>query len=61
MILDEFVDVFISYRNINFYKNKGYDFKIKNTYEIPTSDLNINSLIKVDVECDICKDKIFLS
>lgn len=61
MILDEFVNVSISYRNITFYKNKGYDFKINNTYKIPTSDLNIYSQIKINVECDVCKATNLLS
>ena len=57
MILDEYVDISITNRNITYYKNKGYDFQINNIYRIPVSDLFKNSLIKINVECDICRNK----
>lgn len=61
MILDEYVDISITNRNITYYKNKGYDFQINNIYRIPVSDLFKNSLIKINVECDICRNKKSLS
>lgn len=61
MILDQYVVIYITNRNINFYKNKGYDFKINNYYKVSVLDLNSNSMSKVNIECDICKKKRYLS
>lgn len=57
MILDEFVEILITNRNLTYYREKGHDFCINTIYKVSVSDLNENSKIKVNVECDICKIK----
>ena len=61
MILDKFISVFISYRNITFYREKNYNVSINQFSQIKTEDMNPNSISKINVICDICDSPNFIS
>jgi hypothetical protein len=54
MILDEYIDVYITNRNISYYKEIGYDVSSGKYSTIKINDVNKNSSINVNVRCDIC-------
>ena len=54
MILDEYVVIKGSNRNITYYKSKGYDIKNGEDVKILISDLNIWSKNIINVRCDKC-------
>jgi hypothetical protein len=56
MIVEEFIEIFITSRNIKYYLEKGYDAKYKQHLIVSTIDLMDNSVYKILVEC-ICGNK----
>lgn len=61
MILDEIVKVFISYRNISYYRDRGYDVFINQFVEVDIKDVCPNSITKVNAKCDICGFSVSIS
>ena len=55
MILDDFVEINISNRNIRYYKEIGYDVAINNIIKVHIKDVYKGSNAKVNVECDLCR------
>lgn len=53
MILDKFCNIILNSKNIEFYKNLGYDTS-KKEITIQITDLNTGSHKKILVSCDIC-------
>jgi hypothetical protein len=53
MILQKFVDINITPRNITYYKEKGYDVN-SNNIQVKIDDLPRYSRIIVEIECDNC-------
>jgi hypothetical protein len=56
MIKTEKIEVNITVRNITYFKNLNYDVKIGESILVKVEDLARYSRIKVDVECDECKN-----
>lgn len=54
MILTEKITIYISRRNIKYYKNKGYSADIFNFLIIDVLDLPVYSKIKIRCACDEC-------
>jgi len=54
MILNEFVDVNITVRNITYFKEKGYKPILNEKLKVDTSDLARNSRLKINVKCSEC-------
>lgn len=55
MILDgQLIPVLINKRNIEWYKSKGYNVKLKNTYNIKPNDLQTCSAKEIKIMCDYC-------
>jgi hypothetical protein len=54
MILDDFIEINISNRNIRYYKEIGYDVSINNIIKVHIKDVYKGSNVKVNVECDLC-------
>lgn len=61
MILDEFILVKISKKNIEHFKKLGYNAYLKEFLKVNPYDINGGSHIKIHVKCDVCdKEKIIL-
>ena len=54
MIVDEYLKMPITNRNITYYKNKGYDCHISETIDVFIDDINPGSPIKERRICDVC-------
>jgi len=54
MILDKFVDVNITVRNITYFKEKGYEPILNEKLKIDVIDLARNSRLKVQIKCSEC-------
>lgn len=54
MIVDEYLKMPITNRNIAYYKNKGYDCHISETIDVFIDDINPGSPIKERRICDVC-------
>lgn len=57
MVLSKMVEIRPSGRGIPYYKDKGYDAKWHQPLLVKIEDLSLNSCAKVDVLCDMCKEK----
>ena len=70
MILDEYVEIKVTSRNMKYYEDLGYDvpkrynkesyrtvYDIGKTFWVKTRDLSKGSGVMVHVQCDICKKK----
>lgn len=55
MILDKKVEVHITGNCMVYYKELGYEVKCNTKMLVEVKDLPINSCIKINVSCDICK------
>lgn len=60
MILDNKVKIKITRRNIDYFKQFYEKINLKDIIEIDTSQLQKNSNIKINVECDLCDIKRFI-
>lgn len=56
MIIDKFVTVDITARNITRYKNLGYDCTINRPISILVEHLSPGSKLKIEIRCDMCKN-----
>ena len=54
MLLEEFIKVKITKRNIDWYRGRGYDTDLGNEIFIKNSDLTIGSHFKIKAICDVC-------
>jgi hypothetical protein len=54
MLLTQSVSIYISRRNIKYYKEKGYDVYIFNYHNISIIDLPLYCKSIVNCKCDIC-------
>ena len=54
MLVEEYVEVKISKKNIEHYKSKGYEVNLRDVVSIKTSELTKGSHQKVNVKCDFC-------
>ena len=54
MIVDKYLKMPITNRNITYYKNKGYDCHISETIDVSIDDINPGSPIKERRICDVC-------
>lgn len=54
MILTKEIEIGINYKNIEHFKNLGYDVKCSERIVIPISDLSEYSNVKIKVKCDVC-------
>ena len=61
MILTKEIDIKITKQNFDYYKNLGYDIKLKDIIIIPIKDLQKNSHKKIIVKCDINNEESILS
>jgi hypothetical protein len=61
MIIVEEVTIYISRRNIKYYKNKGYDAEIFNFLIVNVKDLPLYSKTKIECACDICGKQRMIS
>ena len=55
MILTKEVNIFINNKVITYYKKLGYTIKPNDFNKIKVEDLLKNSMVRVDVKCDICE------
>lgn len=55
MILNERIDIFISYRNITHYVKIGYKPILNKNLNIETIHLPTSSHVRIDAVCEICK------
>lgn len=58
MILQEFIEVNISSKNMQYYRNLGYIIPKKGSYMIKNADISYGSNILEERECDSCGKKI---
>lgn len=61
MLLDEYIDIKITNRNITHFKNLGYSVIFNKLCNVKIKDLCNNSLIKVNVSCDHCNNVEYAS
>ena len=62
MIKEKEIKVFITVRNITYYKNLGYDIdKFDTEILVKIEDVNKNSRLKITAICDICEKETKLS
>lgn len=54
MIIDEFVNIKPNSTTISYYKNLGYDVKIKETFKVMVKDLTPKSHALIKYKCDYC-------
>lgn len=54
MILDEYLEVGINYKNIEHFKLLGYDVKCSQRIKVPIKHLSEQCNLLVNVKCDIC-------
>lgn len=54
MIVDKYLKMSITNRNITYYKNKGYDCHISETIDVSIDDISPGSAIKERRICDFC-------
>jgi hypothetical protein len=54
MIIDRKIEIKVNKKNIDHFKIKGYDVKLKDVINIKTEDLNHGSHKKIKVKCDVC-------
>lgn len=54
MMVDEYLKMPITIRNVTYYKNKGYDCHISETIDVFIDDINPGSPIKERRICDVC-------
>jgi hypothetical protein len=57
MILDKKVEIIGNYKNIKYYKSKGYDIIVGEKINVNVEDLSHGSTFKVNVSCDILVQK----
>ena len=57
MILDEFVEINITVRNISYYREIGYDVNTNNAIRVHVKDVYIGSRVIVNVECELCRSQ----
>jgi hypothetical protein len=57
MNITKLVKIYINNKNITYYKNKGYNVKSFETYEINVEDLPNNCKQLIEVQCDVCGNK----
>lgn len=58
MIPEQDVEIQVNYRNIDHFKNKGYnDIKCKQNIIVKVDDLPLNSHKKIWIQCDYCGEK----
>jgi len=55
MILTKEVEIIITKKNLDFYKNLGYNIKLKDIIKVPPEHLSKSSHKKIKVKCDICE------
>jgi hypothetical protein len=55
MILTKEVNIFINNKVITYYKKLGYTIKPNDFNKIKVEDLLRNSMVRIDVKCDICE------
>ena len=53
-MVDEYLKMPITIRNVTYYKNKGYDCHISETIDVFIDDINPGSPIKERRICDVC-------
>jgi len=61
MILDKFIEIKTTNKNITYYKNLGYDIKSGDIIKIPPFHLPNACKLKINVKCDICNNIKILS
>lgn len=61
MFKNNFETISISYRNITFYKEKGYDAKLHQNLTVLSTDINPNSHLRFDFICQSCGKTVNLS
>lgn len=54
MVIEKSVQVNITFRNITYYKDKGYECKTNENTEVKIEDLNPTSKIRIHAQCSIC-------
>lgn len=57
MLLTEKIEIKIVYKNIEYFKNLGFEVKNGETININIKNLSSNSHLKVNVKCDICGEE----
>jgi len=57
MILDKTIDIKMSYRNISYYKDKGYNVDLHNIIKVKIDDLPRNSRALINIKCLNCNDE----
>lgn len=55
LVPGQYFDVKITKKNIEYYKNLGYDVNLKDVITIPAEHLTSGSHQPVQVQCDVCK------
>jgi very-short-patch-repair endonuclease len=60
MILDKEIEIKITNRNINHYKEKGYNVKLSEKIIIKTEDLTFGSHDIIKVKCDKCNKEKYI-
>ena len=61
MVINEYLKVPITNRNVTFYRNKGYDCSPSETIEVAIEDINSGSAIKENRICDFCGEEYIRS
>ena len=54
MIINKFVEIKITRRNIEYYSQFRENIKLRDIIEIEPSNLQSNCSVRLDVKCDIC-------
>jgi len=60
MIIDDFVNISVSSKNITYYRSIGYILKTGDNFNIKIEDLQKTSAFKVNVKCDNCGDEKYI-
>lgn len=61
MLISDFVLVTVNSSNKYHYLNLGYDVKNKDIIKVPIKDLTKGSGVRVEVECDVCHNRKYIS
>lgn len=57
MLIEEEFEIKINNKNINYFRNLGYEVSMRDVITVPTSQLSKGSHVKVLVQCDYCEEK----